>query len=184
MASERGVSRLAVTGRDDAGFNDRLLYAGLALLRIGFGLVFLTNGIAKLPGVGNKIPPFKGFLIGRDGARSILDSDTIGHPIGIYRTLVEDVILANWNIVGTLLTVTELFIGVCLVLGVLTPIAALMGAAFQLHLNFANIHRGDKWLWEAAIQWMPLLTLALVRSGRYWGLDARLARRFPRWPVT
>jgi uncharacterized membrane protein YphA (DoxX/SURF4 family) len=184
MAFQRGAGRAAVAGEDDAGFNERLFYAGVALLRIGFGLVFLTNGIAKLPGLGSHIPPFKGFLISRDGARNILDFDTMGHPIGIYRTLVEDVILAHWNVFGALLTVTELFIGVCLVLGVVTPIAALMGAAFQLHLNFANIHRGDKWLWEAAVEWMPLLTLALVRSGRYWGLDARLAQRFPRWPIT
>lgn len=166
------------------GFQDRLLVLGIALLRIGYGLVFLTNGIAKLPGVGNKIPPFKGFLIGRDGARSILQADTQGHPIGAYKHLVDDVILAHWNIFGTLVTVTELFIGVCLVLGLLTPIAALMGAAFQMHLNFATIHRGDVWLWESAVEWMPLLTLACMRAGRYWGLDTRLAARFPRWPVT
>jgi uncharacterized membrane protein YphA (DoxX/SURF4 family) len=184
MTSERAADRPEVSGRGDAGYNERLFYMGMALLRIGFGLVFLTNGIAKVPGIGSHIPPFKGFLISRDGARNILDYDTTGHPVGIYRTLVEDVILEHWNVVGALLTVTELFIGVCLVLGVVTPIAALMGAAFQLHLNFANIHRGDKWLWEAAVEWMPLLTLALLRSGRYWGLDARLARRFPRWPIT
>jgi uncharacterized membrane protein YphA (DoxX/SURF4 family) len=168
----------------DLWWSPRLFFLGITIIRVGFGLVFLTNGLAKLPGVDNKVPPFKGFLIDRDGARSILQSDTDGHPVELYKRLVDDVILAHWGIFGTLVTATELFIGVCLILGFLTPIAALMAAGFQLHLNFANIHREDKWLWEAAVEWMPMLGVALMRGGRFWGLDARLARRFPRWPIT
>jgi len=157
---------------------------GLFLLRVGYGLVFLTNGIAKLPGQPERIFPFKGFLITRDSARGIIDYDTQGHPVGLYRDFIENVVLEHWNVFGTLLAATELLIGVCLILGVYTPIAALIGAGFQLHLNFANIHREDKWLWEAAVEWLPLLTLAFTRAGRSWGLDSRLARRFPQWPVT
>jgi uncharacterized membrane protein YphA (DoxX/SURF4 family) len=88
----------------------------MTILRVGLGLVYFTNGLAKLPGFENKVPPFRGFLIDRDGARSILESDTSGHPIGIYRDLVEDVILAHWGFFGALVTVTELLIGVCLIL--------------------------------------------------------------------
>jgi uncharacterized membrane protein YphA (DoxX/SURF4 family) len=170
--------------RIGGGWHWTLFALGMTIIRVGFGLVFLTNGLAKLPGFGNKIPPFEGFLIDYDGARSILDADTSGHPVGIYRDLVEDVILANWGFWGPLLTATELFIGVTLILGVIAPIGALVGAAFALHLNFANIHRDDKWLWEYAIEWMPLLGLALMRPGRFWGIDRLLARRFRQWPIT
>src|SRR5215207_10316944 len=93
------------------GWHWTLFLLGMTILRVGFGLVYLTNGLAKLPGFENKIPPFKGFLIDRDGARSILESDSSGHPVGIYRDFVEDVILANWGFFGALVTVTELFIG-------------------------------------------------------------------------
>jgi thiosulfate dehydrogenase (quinone) large subunit len=157
---------------------------GVALLRIGFGLVFLTNGLAKLPGFPNRIPPFKGFLIDYEGARDILVADTGGHPVGIYKDLIDNVVIANFNLFGPLVTATEIVVGVLLILGIFTPIAALAGAGFILHLHFANIHRGDKWLWEAPVEWMPLITLACIRAGRFWGLDARLARRFPRWPLT
>lgn len=184
MASRPDAVEPALGRSGGLTLQGRLFSLGMAVLRVGFGLVFLTNGIAKLPGQPNKIPPFKGFLITRDGARSILESDTGGHPVGLYKRLVDDLILAHWNAFGPLLTITELFIGVCLVLGVVTPIAALLATALLLHLQFANIHRGDKWLWEYAVEWMPLLALALLRAGRYWGLDARLARRFPQWPVT
>jgi uncharacterized membrane protein YphA (DoxX/SURF4 family) len=162
----------------------RLFTLGVFILRVGFGLVFLTNGLAKVRGVDNHIPPFRGFLIDFNGARSILQSDTSGHPAGLYKRIIDDVVLANFGAFGALLTVTELLIGICLILGVVTPIAALVAAAFALHLNFANIHRDDKWLWEYAIEWLPLLSLALMRAGRFWGVDARLARRIPQWPIT
>ncbi len=167
-----------------SGWHWTLFKLGMTITRVGFGLVFLTNGLAKLPGFDNTIPPFKGFLIDRNGARSILESDTSGHPVGVYRDLVEELVLANWGFWGPLVTATELFIGVTLILGVLTPIGALVATGFALHLNFANIHRDDKWLWEYAIEWLPLLGLALMRAGRFWGLDALLARRVPRWPIT
>lgn len=157
---------------------------GMTIIRVGFGLVFLTNGFAKLGDQQNTIPPFKGFLITREGARSILAADTGGHPVAIYKDFVDTVVLGNWGIWGPLLTAGELFMGICLILGIITPIAALMAAGFALHLNFANIHRDDKWLWEYAIEWIPLLGLAFLRAGRFWGVDVWLAKRFPRWPVT
>ncbi len=92
-------------------------------------------------------------------------------------------VLANWGVFGSLLTVTELTVGVLLIVGLFTPIAALIGAGFALHLNFAVWDR-NVWAWEYAVEWLPLLGLALMRAGRFWGVDARLVRRFPRWPIT
>jgi uncharacterized membrane protein YphA (DoxX/SURF4 family) len=184
MTTRGGAIRPLPTPGAGSTLTRRLFYLGMTITRVGFGLVFLTNGIAKLGDQPNMLSPFRGFLITRDGARSILASDTGGHPVGLYKDFVDDVVLANWGFWGALLTASELFMGTCLILGVITPIAALMAAGFALHLNFANIHREDKWLWEYAIEWMPLLGLALMRAGRYWGLDAILARKIPRWPVT
>lgn len=164
-------------------FQMRLFYLGMTILRVGFGLVFLTNGIAKLPGQWDGIHPFPGFLITRDGARGILQADTQTHPVGIYKDIIDKLVLPNWGAFSVLLTVSELFVGICLVVGVLTPIAALIGAAFTLHLNFAVWDR-NVWVWEYAVEWMALLAIALMRAGRYWGLDAKLARRLPRWPFT
>ncbi len=170
---------------DEAPFHSALFNLGMTIMRVGFGLVFLTNGLVKLPGYpSNKLPPFKGFLITRDDARSILESNIDGHPVGLYRQFFENVVLAHWGIFSALLTATELFVGVALIVGLVTPLAALIGAAFQLNNNFAVIHKGDQWLWEYPVEWMPLLALAFMRAGRYWGLDAKLARRIPRWPIT
>lgn len=162
---------------------DRMFRLGLTIIRVGFGLVFLTNGVAKLPGQWDGIHPFPGFLITRDGARGILAADTQTHPVAAYKRIIDDVVLPNWDFFASLLTVTELLVGVLLILGLFTPIAALIGAGFTLHLNFAVWDR-NFWAWEYAVEWMPLIGLALMRAGRFWGMDRRLARRFPRWPVT
>ena len=50
-----------------------------------------------------------------------------------------------------------------------------------LHLQFATLWN-DKWIYEYAVEWLPLLCLAVFRAGRWHGLDARLAATRRRWP--
>lgn len=166
-----------------AAIQSRQFSLGMAILRVGFGLVFLTNGIAKLPGQWSGIHPFPGFLITRDGAKGSLAFNTQTHPVSLYKRFVDEVMLPNWGFFGALLTVTELAVGICLILGIFTPIAALVATGLILHLNFMVWDR-NIWMWEYAVEWMSLLAIALMRAGRYWGMDARLAARLPRWPLT
>jgi uncharacterized membrane protein YphA (DoxX/SURF4 family) len=159
---------------------------GIALIRIGFGLVFLTNGLAKVIGW-DGIHPFPGYLITMDGARGILEFDTQSHPVGLYKDFIDDVVLANWSVFSVLLTLGELFIGVTLVSGAFANLGAITGILFALHLNFANWDR-NIWAWEYAVEWIPLMGLLLIGAGRYFGLDAWSARFLPsplrRWPLT
>jgi uncharacterized membrane protein YphA (DoxX/SURF4 family) len=164
----------------------RLFETGIAVIRVGLGLVFLTNGLAKLAGW-DGIHPFPGFLITSDGARGILEHDVQTHPIGIYKDVIDDVVLANWSVFKIILMLSELFIGVTLVTGAFANLGALVGAGFALHLNFANWDR-NIWAWEYAVEWLPLIGLVLIGSGRYFGLDAWSAKLLPpplrRWPFT
>lgn len=170
----------------DPPWRARLVSYGIALLRVGFGLVFLTNGIAKATGW-DGIHPFPGFLIDYDGAKRILEFDVQTHPVGPYKDFIDNVVLDNYGLFGPLLTVTEIAIGLMLVTGAFANIAALIGALFALHLNFANWDR-NIWAWEYAVEWIPLIALLLIGSGRYYGLDAASARFLPpplrRWPFT
>lgn len=175
-----------VAGERQPPWRDRLVGPGIAFLRVGFGLVFLSNGLAKATGW-DGVHPFPGFLIDFDGAKEILRFDVQTHPVGPYKDFIEDVVLANYTLFGVLLAITELFIGVSLITGAFSNIGALTGAAFALHLNFANWDR-DIWVWEYAVEWIPLIGLALIGSGRYLGLDAAAAQFLPRklrrWPFT
>ncbi len=160
----------------------------MAALRIYFGIVFLHNGIAKvLPAVPNLWPDTPlGFVINAVGprsARSILEFEVVtqGHPFEPYRLLVEQVILPNFGPFVFAVGATEMLIGVLLILGLVTPIAALVAALMVLHLQFATLWN-DKWLYEYSVEWLPLLCLAAFRAGRWHGLDARLAATRARWP--
>lgn len=163
----------------------------ILLLRVTFGLLFLSNGLAKLPGLDDlNYAPFPGFLISYDGARSSLDSDTNEHPIGLYREVVDEVILENFELFGGALVVTEIAVGVLLLAGAFSSAAALVGFASLFHIWFANWGRyGDRslWAWEGPIEWLPLLALSFLAAGRFYGLDAIVARRLPRalrrWPL-
>ena len=170
---------------DLAEWRTRAFGFAIAFLRVGFGLVFLTNGLAKLTGW-DGIHPFPGFLIDYDGARNILQANTSSHPVGLYKDFIDNVVLAHYTPFGVALTGTELFIGLSLVTGAFASLGALIGAAFALNINFSTWDR-NTWAWEAAVEWMPLLALAFLCAGRYYGVDKAIAQRLParfrRWPV-
>ncbi len=162
----------------------------VAFLRVGFGLVFLTNGLAKVAGIPD-LSILPGFLIDLDGAEGILRSNTSEHPVGAYKELIDNVVLENWDFFAVLLTASEIFIGLSLVLGAFASVGAMMGALFTIHINFSTLEsdwRAGPWAWEGAVEWIPLGALAFMAAGRYWGLDRWIARRLPpslrRWPVS
>jgi len=168
--------------------NGRWFGGAMATLRVFFGVIFLHNGLAKiLPAVPNLWPDTPlGFVInaeGRRSAESIMTYEVITqpHPIEPYRAFVEGVVLPNFGLFGFSIGLLETVVGILLILGLFTPIAALVAAGMALHLQFATLWN-DKWIYEYSLEWIPLLCLAAFRAGRWHGLDARLARTRRRWP--
>jgi uncharacterized membrane protein YphA (DoxX/SURF4 family) len=160
----------------------------MAAVRIYFGLVYLHNGLAKLlpaiPGLWPDTP--LGFVINATGNRSafsILQYEVVTqpHPVEPYRSLVESVVLPNFGVFAFGIGVTETLVGILLIVGLLTPLAALVAAGMALHLQFATLWN-DKWLYEYSLEWLPLLCLAAFRAGRWSGLDRRFAATRARWP--
>jgi uncharacterized membrane protein YphA (DoxX/SURF4 family) len=177
-----------MSGPLDAAVASPWFGRAIAALRIYFGVVYLHNGLAKLlppvPGLWPNTP--LGFVIGATGnrsAQSILEFEVISkpHPVEPYRALVENVVLPNFGPFVFGIGLAETVVGVLLILGLLTPLAALLGAALGLHLQFMTLWN-DKWIYEYSLQWLPLLCLAALRAGRWFGLDGRLVRTRPRWP--
>ena len=159
----------------------------MAAMRIYFGIVYLHNGLAKLlPAVPNLWPDTPlGFVINADGprsARSILEFEVISqrHPVAPYRALVENLVLPNFGPFVFAIGALETLVGILLIIGLLTPVAALIAAGMALHLQFATLWN-DKWIYEYSLEWLPLLCLAALRAGRWHGLDARFAATRARW---
>jgi hypothetical protein len=126
----------------------------IAVLRMFFGVVFLTNGLAKMvPGIAHL--PGGYFLIDSQGAKSIIQHNAAHHPVKLYHDLVFNLLVPNWTFFA--------------------PLAA----ALSLHIQFSDAN--GPWLYEYAVEWVPLLCLVFMRSGSVWGLDGLIARSNPRW---
>jgi uncharacterized membrane protein YphA (DoxX/SURF4 family) len=168
-----------------------VLARGLAALRIFFGLILFSNGLAKLLSFREvEIGPYRSFLIDRSEARAILDFETNrrggdGTDVPVLKDLVNDVILPNWDVFQWLVTALELGAGAALILGLASRAAALAALGQQLFLQLVYLSSA-RWAFEQPHEWVPLLILALVPAGRVWGLDRRLVHRgwskLDRWP--
>lgn len=76
--------------------------------------------------------------------------------------------------------VTEITLGVLLVLGLFTRPAAMVAFAFLASLWISEW--GTAWIWELLVPVLVSLGLAVGRAGRGWGIDALLAQRKPLSP--
>jgi uncharacterized membrane protein YphA (DoxX/SURF4 family) len=76
--------------------------------------------------------------------------------------------------------VTEIGLGVLLVLGLFTRPAAAVACAFLASLWISEW--GTAWIWELLVPVLTSLGLAVGRAGRGWGIDAILARGRPSSP--
>jgi uncharacterized membrane protein YphA (DoxX/SURF4 family) len=147
-----------------------LARAALVLLRVYLGAVFV---LAALPQLRADFTPRLHELI-----------QTVGLERGhlFYQQFLQAVVLPNVEVFARLIAWGEPVIGVLLLLGLLTRLSA--AAALLLSLNYM-FAKGD-WLWtpssnDAAFG-MISLALLIGAAGRTLGLDALLARRWPRSP--
>jgi uncharacterized membrane protein YphA (DoxX/SURF4 family) len=73
--------------------------------------------------------------------------------------------------------VTEISLGVLLILGLLTRPAGLVACGLLASLWISEL--GTSWIWELLVPTLAALGIAVGAAGRTWGLDAFLARRRP-----
>ena len=81
---------------------------------------------------------------------------------------------------GPMQAVTEISLGILLILGLFTRPAAFIAFLFLGSLWISEL--GTSWIWELLVPVLASLGLALGRAGRAWGVDALLARRNPSSP--
>lgn len=174
-----------VTVREEQALvSARMLGGGFAALRILFGAVWLSNGLAKV--FANSDSNFDwGFikfnLINQPAARAILDgaSRNTFQPL---RWIYHDFVLANWGFFAWFLTVAELLAGVLLLFGIAARLGALLGLAL-IGPIWVMLLGSNLYLWEYPIELVSLLVLAVVPAGRTFGRDRTLAARWRgRWP--
>jgi uncharacterized membrane protein YphA (DoxX/SURF4 family) len=76
--------------------------------------------------------------------------------------------------------ITEISLGILLVLGLLTRPVAFVAFLYLTSLWVSEW--GTAWIWELLVPVLASLSLAVGRAGRTWGVDALLAQRWPSSP--
>ena len=76
--------------------------------------------------------------------------------------------------------VTEISLGVLLLIGLLTRPAAFVAFLYLGSLWVSEW--GTAWIWELLVPLLAALAVAVGRAGRRWGIDALLAQRRPSSP--
>ena len=75
---------------------------------------------------------------------------------------------------------TEISLGVLLVIGLLTRPVAFVAFGFLASLWVSEW--GTSWIWELLVPLLSSLALSVGSAGRTWGVDGWLARRWPSSP--
>lgn len=144
----------------------------LAVIRIATSIFFLLFGEYKVLGPGFAHGGFQQYLEGyiQSGA------------VSFYRPILANLVLPHAEVFGYLVGAVELFVGICLLLGLWVRVASVIGALHMLSLTLATWweagHGVPVWRYFGAeLDHLPLLFLFIIffvsDAGQQWGLDGR-----------
>ena len=160
MNAIQAQDEASVAGRLDAGI-------GLALVRLTIGALFVWVFFENL-GKGAYTPAGYAGLINYYIQH--------GHSPAAWKAIMG-LMASHAGMVAPLQALTEISLGILLLLGLLTRPVALVAFGFLASLWLSEW--GTAWIWELLVPVLASLGLAVGRGGRTWGIDAWLARRQP-----
>jgi thiosulfate dehydrogenase [quinone] large subunit len=152
---------------------------GLGLLRIAFGVVWAIDASFKWQPA--FVHGFTGYLKGAMDGQPQAVQDWIGFWIGIVQT--------EPHLFARLVAVTETLLAIALILGVLTNLACVGGAALSLMIwstaeGFGGPYApGATDIGTSIIYVFVFAALLLTSAGRYLGLDRRLGPMLKCWAL-
>ena len=104
---------------------------------------------------------------------------THGHSPAVWKSVMA--LAANHAAMAApMQALTEISLGILLVIGLLTRPAALVAFLYLGSLWISEW--GTAWIWELLVPVLASLGLAIGRAGRRWGVDAWLSQGWPSSP--
>ena len=153
-----------------AAINQPEAATGLALVRVTIGAMFIWVFFENL-GKGLYTPAGYAGLINHYIKQS--------HSPAVWKA-VMGMAASHAAMAAPLQAVTEISLGVLLLIGLLTRPAAFVAFLYLGSLWVSEW--GTAWIWELLVPLLAALAVAVGRAGRTWGIDALLARRHPSAP--
>jgi len=149
---------------------------GLALLRMIYGAWLLRGAFLYV--VWHPWPWIS--KLGVMGGAEVLAGHALRHPLGGVRSMVQQFLLPHPELYTGSLLVLGLIAGVSLTFGLLTIPGALLAVILLLHDVFIGYYQAEPHPTLLVFRGAVLLVVMLTRAGRFWGVDALLARGSPR----
>jgi uncharacterized membrane protein YphA (DoxX/SURF4 family) len=150
--------------------HERYAGIGLAIVRLTIGAMFVWVFFENL-GKGAYTPPGYAGVINYYITRS--------HSPAAWKAILG--FMARHAVMAApMQAMTEISIGVLLVIGLLTRPVAFVAFGFLTSLWISEW--GTSWIWELLVPLLSSLALSVGSAGRTWGVDGWLARRRPSSP--
>jgi uncharacterized membrane protein YphA (DoxX/SURF4 family) len=143
---------------------------GLALVRLTIGAMFVWVFFENLG---------KGLYSAAGYANLIDYYIKQGHSPAAWKAIMA-LAASHAAMAAPLQAVTEISLGILLVIGLLTRPLAFVAFLYLGSLWVSEW--GTAWIWELLVPVLASLGLAVGRAGRAWGVDAWLAQRWPSSP--
>lgn len=140
---------------------------GLALVRLTIGAMFVWVFFENLG---------KGLYTTSGYAGLINYYIKASHSPAVWKTIMG-VMASHASLAAPVQAMTEISLGILLVIGLLTRPAGLVAFLYLGSLWISEW--GTSWIWELLVPVLASLGLAVGRAGRAWGVDGRLAQRWP-----
>ncbi len=140
---------------------------GLAIVRLTIGAMFVGVFFENLG---------KGLYTASGYAGLINYYIQHDHAPAIWKAIMATA-ASHASMAAPLQGVTEISLGVLLILGLLTRPAGLVACGLLASLWVSEW--GTSWIWELLVPTLAALGIAVGGAGRTWGVDAFLARRRP-----
>jgi uncharacterized membrane protein YphA (DoxX/SURF4 family) len=141
----------------------------IALSRVLIGALWLGSLRWKLP------PNFA-----PDTGRGLLDwlQLEVQHPaFDIYAHFVQSVVIPNFTLFAWLIFLGELLVGLALLTGTFTRLAAALGLLMAINLGIGLLEVPGEWPWSYIMLVMWHGVFLVTAAGRVFGVDAWLRRR-------
>ncbi len=143
---------------------------GLALVRVTIGTMFLWVFFENLG---------KGLYTAAGYANLINYYIKASHSPAAWKAVMG--LAANHAAMAAPMQgMTEISLGILLVIGLVTRPAAFVAFLFLGSLWISEW--GTAWIWELLVPVVASLGLSIGRAGRRWGVDAWLSQRYPSSP--
>ncbi len=134
----------------------------IALARILLGIMWLGSLRWKLP------PDFSGGA--NRGLGEWLDLAVSHAVVGFYGDFIESVVIPNFTLFAWLLFLSELVVGLGLLLGVAVRLAALAGLAMSVNLTVLLLDVPGEWPWSYILLVMWHGTILVSAADKLWTL--------------